>query len=71
MTRQQTADIAAAFVIGALFGIGAALLIRAGEDDELAALLSKLRQMRRISLRDAPPDRGLRGTLAAVKERLR
>lgn len=71
MTNRQSTDIAAAFLIGALFGIGATLLLRAHEEDELDLLMRKLRQVRRISLREQPPAKAVSRAVAAVKERIR
>jgi hypothetical protein len=71
MTSRQTSDIAAAFLIGAVFGIGATLLMRAREEDEMDQLMRKLRQVRKISLRDKPPGRVIGRAASAIKERLR
>ena len=71
MTHRPTTDIAAAFLIGAVFGIGATLLMRAREEDEVEQLMRKLRQVRKISLRDEPPGRVVGRAASAIKERLR
>ncbi|MGH7502777.1 MAG: hypothetical protein ACREL7_13605 [Longimicrobiales bacterium] len=71
MTPRQATDVAAAFLIGALFGVGATLLLRADEEDDVEQLLRQLRQLRRVSLHPEPPDHGLRAALHAAKARRR
>jgi hypothetical protein len=71
MTTRQTTDIATAFLIGALFGVGATLLLRAHEEDEMDELMRRLRQVRRISLREEPPGRPVDRAVSAIKERIR
>jgi hypothetical protein len=60
----------AAFVIGALFGIGATLLLRANEADDRRELMRQLRAVKRISLRKNRPEAPVRAALRAVRERI-
>jgi hypothetical protein len=45
--------------------------MRAREEDEMDQLMRKLRQVRKISLRDKPPGRVVGRAESAIKEHLR
>jgi len=69
VSRRTTTDMTAAFLIGAVFGIGATLLLRLDPEDDKKEIVRLIRRMRRSRGRRGRPVRRLSSFLEDARDR--